>query len=415
MSNFNDRYKLIKDKNNIPNLDNWEKRFLYSDASLLQMDIEEDIIKSNNNENNNKELLNELTNIIENMQLNFVQRDEYWLLSKIDEIIRLVGALSCLLTFGSLFAIPTILLKPIDVFLTDKNILSPSHQISIFAKQFTAYFCLVLSGINVVIEGKEHYSVLGEICHLLCFSHSSTLDAFVLAQAFPVRSITMSKVELFLIPFFSWLLIAFDGVPIKRKNRDEAIRALTLAAESKHDRDCISLAPEGTRSTSGLLTKFKKGPFYLWEQLGKVDIIPIVSMGCYELYPPNHIMTKPGKVYVRYLKPIKGSEATDKDHMAALVRRAMLESFKDLPNDISIELTWLQRIVNIIALIAMFSFDYFLAKLIIKETLMMKYGFTTNEIIIYGILLTALVTILLYFYVVEVVHWGKKTKNIKKD
>jgi hypothetical protein len=56
MSNFNERFKLIKDKNNIPNLDNWEKRYLYSDASLLQMDIEEDIIKSNNNENN-KELL----------------------------------------------------------------------------------------------------------------------------------------------------------------------------------------------------------------------------------------------------------------------------------------------------------------------------------------------------------------------
>jgi 1-acyl-sn-glycerol-3-phosphate acyltransferase len=413
-ANFNERFILIKDKNNNPNIDNCAKRYLYSDASLLQMDIEEDIIKSNNNENN-KELLNHLTNLIDNMNLDFVKRDEYWLISKIDEIIRLSGAISCLFTFGILFAIPTILFKPIDIFLVDKNILSPSHQISIFAKQFIAYFCLVLSGINVIIEGKEHYSGLGYLCHMLCFSHTSTLDAFVLAQAFPVRSITMSKVELFLIPFFSWLLIAFDGVPIKRKNRDEAIRALTLAAESKNDRDCISLAPEGTRSTSGLLTKFKKGPFYLWEQLDKVDIVPIVSMGCYELYPPNHIMTKPGKIYVRFLKPIKGSEAKDKDHMSALVRRAMLESFKDLPNDVASELTWLQRMGNIIALISMFSFDYILIKLIIEDTLMMKFGFSSNEIILYGIILTAFITILLYFYVVEVVHWGKTKKNIKKD
>ncbi|KAJ1391005.1 hypothetical protein B484DRAFT_298470, partial [Ochromonadaceae sp. CCMP2298] len=82
------------------------------------------------------------------------------------------------------------------------------------------------------------------------------------------------KSELFLIPFFGWCLTAYGGVAIKRGNRDQAVKALGAAAGAAGCGDCLAIAPEGTRSKSGQLMAFKKGPFYLWEQLN-LPIVPL--------------------------------------------------------------------------------------------------------------------------------------------
>lgn len=74
---------------------------------------------------------------------------------------------------------------------------------------------------------------------------------------------------------------------------------------------CIVIAPEGTRSKSGQLLPFKKGPFYMWEQL-QSPIVPLVFMGTYDLYPVGTTVNMRGKVYVRYLKPILPSEVSSK-------------------------------------------------------------------------------------------------------
>jgi 1-acyl-sn-glycerol-3-phosphate acyltransferase len=40
------------------------------------------------------------------------------------------------------------------------------------------------------------------------------------------------KAELFLIPYFSWQITAFGGVPINRGNRDQAVQAMEAAASA---------------------------------------------------------------------------------------------------------------------------------------------------------------------------------------
>lgn len=138
--------------------------------------------------------------------------------------------------------------------------------------------------------------------------------------------------------------MAFGGVPIDRSNRDQAIRAITSAAQSAQMGDCVAIAPEGTRSKTGQIIPFKKGPFYLWEQI-KTPIIPLVIFGAYDLYPPGgHLMSLPGKVYAQYLEPVRPTESMTRDEISQLIRSKMLEAWKDGPKDVGAELTWLQRI-----------------------------------------------------------------------
>ena len=121
--------------------------------------------------------------------------------------------------------------------------------------------------------------------------------------------------------------------------------------------ECLAISPEGTRSTTGQLLEFKKGPFYLWEQL-QTPIIPIVTMGAFELFPPGSQMSLPGKVYMRFLEPILPSEANSKEDMCILVRTRMLEEMKKAPDDVARELTWRQRLVCWANLCAVYYISY---------------------------------------------------------
>jgi 1-acyl-sn-glycerol-3-phosphate acyltransferase len=94
----------------------------------------------------------------------------------------------------------------------------------------------------------------------------------------------MAKSDLFLVPFFSWLMLAFVCVPIDRSNRDQAVKALADSVAAAKMGETIAIAPEGSRSKTGLLLPFKKGPFYICEDLGGAPIIPLLIIGAFDLY-----------------------------------------------------------------------------------------------------------------------------------
>lgn len=126
-------------------------------------------------------------------------------------------------------------------------------------------------------------------------------------------------------------------VPVDRNDRNQAICALSRAAASATGSDagdCIAIAPEGTRSKTGHLSTFKKGPFHIYEQL-QIPIVPTVIIGAFDIWPPSSFMPRPGRAYVRYLEPILPGSAGDREATSRAVRRAMLTSLaEDTPSDL---------------------------------------------------------------------------------
>ena len=165
------------------------------------------------------------------------------------------------MTVGIFASLPIIALRSVDYYLGSE----PFSMISEKLKRSIAWLMLELSGISVdVINGpdksqkqRENFS---ESCSLLTFSHSCNLDGFLVSATCPIRHFALAKKELFMVPFFSWISLAFGGVPVDRSNRERAVSALHRASScAENNQICIVIAPEGMRSTTGQLQPFKKG------------------------------------------------------------------------------------------------------------------------------------------------------------
>jgi hypothetical protein len=140
-------------------------------------------------------LLSELSVLADRAQLVYSDQDRrgVWkVLSHIEEIVRLLITVSFLMVSSTLLALPCLVFfAPLDHWLVHWRLLKPHQQVSVLSKRFTAYGILKLSGIHLVMEEDEHDPGFGKDCSLICFSHSSTLDAFILSAVMPVRHYTL--------------------------------------------------------------------------------------------------------------------------------------------------------------------------------------------------------------------------------
>lgn len=325
------------------------------------------------------------------------------LLLKLDSILRFCGLVSCFLTFASVLALPMLMLKPLDDYLVKKNVISANKMGSEIIKRFIGKVILQVYGMSYMAEGRD-IKFFEENSVLLTFSHASNSDAFLLAGTTPVRNFALTKKELFCVPFFSWLAFACGGIPVDRKNRDKAISALNSSAQAVQDGHiCISIAPEGTRSVTGQLGPFKKGAFYMWDEL-KCPVVPVVTYGAFDLYPRGSIISNTGHVRMRFLQPIMPDEASSRDEMSALVRRRMLEAIKQCPEDIGEPLTWIEKLVSLFTILSLFAIDVKLYY-IVCDLAFNYFKLSTKEFVVASSALSIVITLGLYFYYTEIVHW----------
>lgn len=186
---------------------------------------------------------------------------------------------------------------------------------------------------------------------------------------------------------------------MNRSDREQAVKSMEAAAMAAKLGECMAISPEGTRSTTGQLLPFKKGPFHLWEQL-QTPIIPIVTMGAFELYPPGLTMSHPGRVYMNFLEPIMPEEANTREEMLVLVRTRMLEALKDVPDDVAADLTWRQRVVCWINLIGIYTIVYALFLVVPYRAILDRYGVSVLQAWVFVGISTTVITLAFYVYAV---------------
>jgi len=160
---------------------------------------------------------------------------------------------------------------------------------------------LRLIGIWVVTAGKEDFDT--EQTYLFMANHVNLFDIFILGGYVPPIKRGVEAAEHFSWPLWGWLVKRVGNIPIWRQKLDEAKKSLNAAEEAVKKDISIVILPEGHRTRTGAFQEFKKGPFHLAKRAG-VPIMPMGMSGLWEIKQFKVWHWRPGKVMVRYGKPI---------------------------------------------------------------------------------------------------------------
>ena len=103
-------------------------------------------------------------------------------------------------------------------------------------------------------------------------------------------------------PLIGPLMRAFGSFPVTLERADR--QALRVAAEQLQHGGGLVIFPEGGRTQTGALMRFKPGAVLLAVEAG-VPVVPVTIIGAYEAYSYHHLFPRPRKVRVLYHAPLR--------------------------------------------------------------------------------------------------------------
>jgi len=137
---------------------------------------------------------------------------------------------------------------------------------------FWARFNSYITPMQVTIKGRHH--IKKNRSYVLVANHQSYYDILVLVGFMPLNLKWVMKKELRKVPFFGYACEKVGHIFVDRSDKKAAIKSIAKAKKQIKQGAGIMFMPEGTRSRTGQLLKFKKGAFRFAKEIG-LPIIPV--------------------------------------------------------------------------------------------------------------------------------------------
>ena len=188
-------------------------------------------------------------------------------------------------------------------------------------------------GVKRTIDGLEN--VDKNKSYVMVLNHNSGIDIFA-AYKIPLNFRWVSKREVFRVPFMGPLLTIHGDIPIERGNPSKAMaKVLSLGKLWLGRGASVAIFPEGTRSKTGEINRFKLGAFNLAKE-AEVEILPVVMTGTNKMFRKGWLMNWTNHVAIRVLKPVSVEQvaATDVKDMAQQVHDTMVEALAELREEV---------------------------------------------------------------------------------
>ncbi len=224
-------------------------------------------------------------------------------------LLYLIGGINFL--FGSVFMLI------VGLFTTGKIF---EYLLKMFSRSI-----VFLGGVRLRIKGRDKLEP-GER-YILMMNHVNIFDGFLFNGYFPGKLRGIEEESHMSWPVYGMLMKRIGMIPINRKNGRKAFESLKNAATILKEQKGLSIGvmPEGTRTITGKLGKFKKGGFLLAIESG-LEIVPIVQIGSYKIKRKTNWIIRPGKVKLVFCNPIptKGYTRENVNDLMEKVRSTML-------------------------------------------------------------------------------------------
>lgn len=162
---------------------------------------------------------------------------------------------------------------------------------------------MILKMMFIRVE-KEGFSALDkQAVYVFMPNHVSYFDSFVLYAHLPffLRGIEIQN-------HFSWFLYGyfirkFGNIPIDQTSLQKSKKSMFQAVDYLSDGISVLVFPEGQRTLTGKVEKFKRLPFLLAKE-AKSAIVPIGLCGFQRLLPAGSWLIRPTKVSIKIGKII---------------------------------------------------------------------------------------------------------------
>lgn len=200
--------------------------------------------------------------------------------------------------------------------------------------------CALLYGVPPLmrrtIDGVENIDK--NKAYVMVMNHNSGFDIFA-AYKIPLNFRWVSKREVFRVPFMGPLLTIHGDIPIERGNAAEAMaKVLSLGKLWLSRGATVAIFPEGTRSKTGQINRFKGGAFNLAKEAG-VEILPVVMTGTNEYLKKNYMVNWRNRVGIRVMKPVSVEQIQSMNvkELSQMVHDDMVKTLAELRAEIAAE------------------------------------------------------------------------------
>lgn len=164
---------------------------------------------------------------------------------------------------------------------------------------------LLVSGVRVRLHRSENIDY--DHARIYVSNHASQYDIVALCRVMPITLFYFVKKELKSVPFAGWYIYALGHIFVDRKNKESAKQSIREAANKvKNGKNVISFA-EGTRTKTGELQVFRRGPFIIAKE-GDIDIVPVAIQGSYHVLPSGSFTPRAGVINIYIGSAISADE-----------------------------------------------------------------------------------------------------------